>query len=212
MEQPIERALLLGDGDGRLALEILKKYPKCRIVSIDLSPGMQAKAKQRVEAHFGKLPWNYNLTCADARKCAFKPEGFDYIGLHFFLDCFNDADCAALVENCITSLASGGTLSYADFHIPAKQPMRAISWLLIKALYLCFRLTADLKTQRLPKLVWPRELNLNTNQHLLGGMLQCSIYTKAGKVSALDPVEAPSPRLKRLQRSKSSTPPHPSWT
>jgi len=151
-EKPIQRALLLGDGNGKLALEILKRYPKCRIVSIDLSSAMQDEARRRVKAHFGETPWNYHLTCADARKCAFSMDGFDFIGLHFFLDCFSDEDCDMLLEKCTLALKPGGTLSFADFNIPTKQPMRVFGWALIKALYFSFRLTTGLKTQRLPKL------------------------------------------------------------
>jgi len=175
---PIPRALLLGDGDGRLALELLKHSPNCSIVSIDSSEGMIEEANRRLEQHFGKVPENFRPACADALTCDFTLDSFDYIGLHFFLDCFSDDEAAQLIHRCSRALRPGGVISYADFQIPEKQPQRIIGKALVDSLYWAFRMTTNLQTKQLPKVQWPEALQAHATQSFLGGILRSEVLTK----------------------------------
>ena len=74
---------------------------------------------------------------------------YDLIVTHFFLDCLTQPELDSLVPRIANHLQPGALWLLSDFHIPAnlaKLPAR----LLVRALYLAFRILTNLRTTALP--------------------------------------------------------------
>lgn len=178
IDRPIKRALLLGDGNGSFAIELLKRHPQCQIDSVEISPNMLEISKQRIAKALKSESYAYHPILADARSYPFPEATYDFVGLHFFLDCFNDADCKHLIHEATRALESGGLLSFADFSIPTKQPYRCLAQFLVRGLYLGFRILAGLQTERLPNLLWPTPLKQIHSKGRLCGLLANKLFVK----------------------------------
>lgn len=82
--KPGQRVLDIGIGTG-LSLDA---YPRhCRVVGLDLSQRMLAKARKKVKAMNLQ---NVDLICADAMFCNFAPQSFDYILLSHVISVVSD--------------------------------------------------------------------------------------------------------------------------
>lgn len=81
---PGQRVLDIGIGTG-LSLDA---YPgHCHVVGMDISPGMLAKARQKV---IRRGLTNVDLICADALKCNLAPQNFDHIVLSYVVSVVSD--------------------------------------------------------------------------------------------------------------------------
>lgn len=179
-----KRILLIGDGNGSLAIELLKRYPNAEVSSLDYSAGMHSEARQRVQSTYGELPSRYTQIHANILHYPLNQGCYDYIALNFVLDCFNDTDCAILLQKCLNALRIGGYVAYGDFSIPNKQPNRWLSRCLLRLLYFCFWLGAGLKTKKLPKIHWPETLEIIHSRRFLAGLLQSKLYRYCPKTVA----------------------------
>jgi len=179
LQRPVHRALLLGDGNGSFAIELLQRHPDCRIDSLDISPKMLAISQRRIRQsvpHAAAANWHPIL--ADAKSHTLDGTDYDFIGLHFFLDCFKESDCQRIVRHMTAALQTDGILSFADFSIPQKQPHRSLAYIVVRSLYLGFNLMAGLKTKRLPSVDWPPALQLTHADQRLGGLLSNQVFVK----------------------------------
>jgi len=130
------RALVLGDGDGRF-LARLARVMHGTIDYVDVSPRMLALARARAGDRV-----RYIL--GDARTIPLPAAEYDLIVTHFFLDCFDELDGAALVNKIADAATPHARWLISEF--------RAASWwsrLCVGALYVFFRITTGLKTRRL---------------------------------------------------------------
>lgn len=200
MKDPAQRVLLLGDGYGALSIEILRRFPQCRIDSIDISPGMLEQARAQIEKILGEVPGGYQGICADALETDFGCRCYDYIGLNFFLDCFSSEQCRRIIDRCSEALKPDGLLAYGDFTLPEKRIGRAFGIVLIRLLYLGFKMTTGLKNQSLPKIEWPDNLKRIHQTERLGGLLEAKTF----KLRSATPESRP--RLKNISEGR----PHPS--
>jgi len=135
--------LLLGDGDGRFTAEFLSSNRAAQVGSIDLSKNMLALAAQRITA----LPFPtpaVRLLRADALTFPFEGP-YDLVVTHFFLDCLSDSQVQELVEKISRAATTDAKWIVSEF----RTPNRAAA-LLVKALYLTFRLLTGLRIDRLP--------------------------------------------------------------
>ena len=145
-----QRALVLGDGDGRFLARLLTQNPQIRADVVDLSPAMlrllngritKIRAQDRVTQH-----------CADARD--FTPTGspcaiYDVVVTHFFLDCLTTAEVQALAARIRSHLRPGARWIVSEFAIP-RGPLSIPARLIVLSLYAAFRLLTGLKAPRLP--------------------------------------------------------------
>ncbi|HML18667.1 MAG TPA: class I SAM-dependent methyltransferase [Bryobacteraceae bacterium] len=137
-----QRALVLGDGDGRFLVRLvdqnLRQHPGWAIDYVDVSGRMLELARARA----GEQGVTYHQ--ADALTMPL-PEGeYDLIVTHFFLDCFDERDAQALVEKVARSARSDARWLISEF--------RETSWWsrwMLRGLYLFFRITTGLETRRL---------------------------------------------------------------
>ena len=115
---PLEKALVLGEGDGRFLKVLLEAQPRCKITCVEGSPGMVQRAHARLAktATFS----NINFSIQDAR--SFIPENrtYDAVFTTFFLDCFTETQLQELMPLWLKGLKRGGLWYYTDFQQPAE--------------------------------------------------------------------------------------------
>jgi len=128
------RALVLGDGDGRALAALLAAAPNVQIDYVDVSARMLQLARQRA----GSVRVAYHQ--GDALSTPLPSEEYDLIVTHFFLDCFEEEDQARLIACVARAATPQAKWLVSEFRKPG---------LLVRALYLFFRVTTGLKTRRL---------------------------------------------------------------
>ncbi|MEM1222195.1 MAG: class I SAM-dependent methyltransferase [Verrucomicrobiota bacterium] len=178
IDQPINRALLIGDGNGSFAIELLKQHPSCQVDSLEISPKMLEVSRRRIHKAIGSGSYQLNAIPVDARDYTYREHHYDFIGLHFILDCFSNDDCAHVIQAVTHSLKVGGYVSYADFNIPPRQPLKLFSRCLVRCLYFGFNLSAGLETTKLPEFDWTEQLSPVAEYEQLKGLLRSLLMLK----------------------------------
>jgi ubiquinone/menaquinone biosynthesis C-methylase UbiE len=129
-----ERALCIGDGDGRFTELLLKAQPCMRVDVVERSRSMIRLARQRSSATF-----------FHANALAFTPDDrYDLVVTHFVLDTFTDAQVSTLVP-LVRKSAAGGFWLISEF-----QACGPASRFLIWLMYRFFRITAGLRVESIP--------------------------------------------------------------
>jgi SAM-dependent methyltransferase len=143
-----KRALVLGDGDGRFLAQLLAQNPRLHADAIDTSAIMLQLLRQRCEAVAANASTRLNTHQANALTCPLDPP-YDLIVTHFFLDCLAQPDLETLINRIAPTLSPGALWLVSDFQIPSG-PMRLPAKLLVRTLYLAFRILTGLRTTQLP--------------------------------------------------------------
>ncbi len=168
--QQCQRGLLIGDGDGRFSSALLKSNPNIQLASIDISQSMLETAKQRAGPNAPRL----TTYISDALEFPYPDETYDFIGLHFCLDCFSQNAIDLLLPQLSQALAPGGVIAYSDFK--ADKPWQK---LLVRGLYLCFRVGAGLKTKQLPEVKWSSSYATIAETEILSGLIFSRVLKKS---------------------------------
>ena len=135
------RALMLGEGDGRVLVRLvdaMRRTPGASIDYVDLSLKMLELARGRA----GTQCVVYHH--ADALSLPL-PEGeYDLVCTHFFLDCLNEQDAARLVDRVAGAMKPQARWVVSEFR-------RQTWWAraVVRSLYWFFLVTTGLKTTRL---------------------------------------------------------------
>ena len=137
------RVLVLGEGDGRFLVRLVEQNAGASIDYLDLSDRMLELARQRA----GTDQVTYHQ--GDALTFPIAIAEYDLVVTNFFLDCFDESDAARLVERIAAAARPRARWLIAEFRQPESgwQALWARVWL--RALYLFFRGTTGLKTNRL---------------------------------------------------------------
>ena len=143
-----KRALDLGDGDGRFLAQLLAQNPHLHAHAIDTSATMLQLLRHRCEAVAPNASTRLNTHQSDALTCPLDPP-YDLIVTHFFLDCLTQPDLDTLVNRIAPTLSPQAIWLVSDFQIPTG-PMRLPAKILVRALYLAFRILTGLRVTHLP--------------------------------------------------------------
>ena len=150
------RALVLGDGDGRFLAYLLARNPRLHADAVDLSPAMLRLLRLRAEAATPTAASRLATHTADA--LAFHPSAScDLVVTHFFLDCLTQPELDILVARTVPHLEPGALWLLSDFRIPPGS-LRLPASILIRTLYLAFRLLTGLRAAHLPDHASPLHL------------------------------------------------------
>lgn len=179
------RALIFGDGDGRVVARMLAAFPEMKAQAVDASPAMLRLLTQRVER--GGARERLRVSCVDAR--VFSPdERYDLVVTHFFLDCLTEEETRELIGSVRGSLVSGARWVVSEFEVGGGGPVRRGAFrLIVTGLYAAFRLLTGLRTRRIPP--W-RELLAGAGfvaverRTYLGGLLVSELWQLAGTTAA----------------------------
>jgi SAM-dependent methyltransferase len=141
-------ALVIGDGDGRFLARLLAQNPHLQADAVDTSATMLQLLRKRCEAAAPDAKDRLRTHQSNALTFPLQ-NSCDLIVTHFFLDCLTQCELDALVSR-IAKITLPGTLwLISDFRIPPGR-MRYPARLLVRSLYLAFRLLTGLRTTHLP--------------------------------------------------------------
>ncbi|MFK8111507.1 MAG: class I SAM-dependent methyltransferase [Rubripirellula sp.] len=143
----VDRALVLGDGDGRFLAELSRSHSNCQIISVEQSSEMLKRQQQRIQAP--NAVDRHTFVCQDAS--AYQPvqDSFDLMTTVFFLDCFTEEDLQRLLPQWLAGLRQGGVFYFVDFARPRRGWQRIRADLYLAVMHGFFRWTTGLGNRRL---------------------------------------------------------------
>jgi ubiquinone/menaquinone biosynthesis C-methylase UbiE len=142
------RALVLGDGDGRFLVDLLRANAEVQVDSLDVSAGMLALARRRVAAIPGAAS-RVRFLLADARTDAIPASGYDLVVTNFFLDCFRPTELAAVVRRVAGVCSANCAWVDGDFREPTKGWERIAARLTLATMYGFFGVATRLRARKL---------------------------------------------------------------
>ena len=110
------RALLAGEGNGRMLGACATALPECEFTIIDQSEAMLTQARRRWERIGGKQQVNFQ--CADLRDWRVETAGFDLVITNFFLDCFTSSELPRVIANLNAAASIQSRWMVTDFCVP----------------------------------------------------------------------------------------------
>jgi len=146
----VESARILGGGDGRFLEAFCQRQPDARVESVDFSPAMLRRQRQRVARSVPRADVDYR--CVDARHIEAEAEPVDLLVCNFFLDCFTPAELETLLPRMLAGLKPSGWFYYSDFAIPRSGWWRYKSALDQFVMHCFFRWQTGLRNRCLPDL------------------------------------------------------------
>lgn len=176
--QDIQRALIVGEGDGSFLLYFMKHFSDVDVTVVEASRRMVRRAQarlNRVGISSGRVTW----IVSDLADCTFESDSFDLIVTLFFFDNFNTDRALVYYQQLASAARMDAYWLCADFQIPEGgwREWRARFWL--KTLYLFFGIFAGLRVKNLPnyKIIFAADrierLEVKT---FCGDMLFSSLY------------------------------------
>lgn len=168
--QDASNVLILGDGDGRYTAQLLQTHRHMKVVVVDSSHAMLQQIRSRCQAD------SHRLTLVQSDVTHYTPaQSFDCVISHFLLDCLTPDQMDQLAQQ-VRLYAPQWILSEFDV------PQGHIAWvarLLIRMLYLLFRVLTGLKVHELPP--WRSALRaagyaMQQSQPLLRGILIAELW------------------------------------
>jgi SAM-dependent methyltransferase len=170
-------ALVLGDGDGRFTSKLLATNRNINVVAVDTSATMLQLLRQRCEASAPNASTRLRTLHSNALTFPLE-DSYDLVVTHFFLDCLTQSELDALVTRIAPTHTPGALWLISDFRIPSG-PMCVPARLIIRSLYLAFRLLTGLRTTHLPDHATPLTqagLTRISHQHRLVGLLTTELW------------------------------------
>jgi ubiquinone/menaquinone biosynthesis C-methylase UbiE len=143
---PPQRALILGEGDGRFLCELLRVHPSVVVDCVDASPRMLDLAQKRLAGALSQAKVRF----LNENILSWSPSGsYDLLVTNFVLDCFAEQELAAIIHKLVRAASVGAHLFLADFAIPQRSVFRihAKSWLAV--MYCFFRSTTGISAKEL---------------------------------------------------------------
>jgi ubiquinone/menaquinone biosynthesis C-methylase UbiE len=147
---PPEKILIWGEGNGRFLSECRRTWREARIVCADASKRMLQLAKRRLERH-GLATGAVEFLHADVFEWSPREHEFDLIVTHFFLDCFRAEQLQGIVGKLAVAARQKAAWLLADFQAPEVGLQRVRARLILKAMYLFFRIATRLPASRLTR-------------------------------------------------------------
>ncbi len=185
-EIPVPReVLMMGEGNGRCLLEMLRAFPSARFVCVDASARMLERARVCVESaglgasaiefvHADALDWKPPAAC------------FDLLVSNFFLDCFTADQLGVLVPGLSAAATSDARWLLADFCEPPSGFAKWRARWILRAMYFFFRRVTRLSARSLtPPDALLRRSGFTLCERRLSewGLLHCDVWRRAAAES-----------------------------
>ena len=144
-----QRALVVGEGNGRFLCELLRLHPEVEVDCIDASQRMLELAQERLERDWPEHMHRVRFLHRDFSAWTAPENHYDLLVTHFFLDCFAERELVGIVKKLARALTQEANWLLADFTIPENgiARLRARAWLAV--MYGFFRLTAGIEASEL---------------------------------------------------------------
>jgi SAM-dependent methyltransferase len=174
------RALILGDGDGRFLAQLLAQNPHRQADAVDTSATMLKLLRRRCEKASPNIPLRLQIHHTSALTfCPPQGEKYDLVVTHFFLDCLTQPDLELLISRIAPNLTPGALWLLSDFRVPSSGLMHFTAKLIVRFLYLAFRILTGLRTKHLPDhatALAHAGLTKISHQHQLAGLLTTELW------------------------------------
>ena len=144
----IRRVLMLGEGNGRCLVELLRTFPTAQFTCVDASARMLGCARARVKAH-ALDETAVEFIHMDALQWQPPATQFDLLVTHFFLDCFRPEQLASLVPRLAASSTPDARWLIADFREPDSGFAKWRARWILRAMYFFFRKATRLSATHL---------------------------------------------------------------
>jgi ubiquinone/menaquinone biosynthesis C-methylase UbiE len=165
------RVLIVGGGSGWILESIARQHPTgLSITYIDASGKMVALAKKKNTA--GN---NITFITADIAQTQLNEGSFDVVITPFLFDNFTQPVCDEVFNKLHLSLCKNGTWLFTDF----QQTTLRRHQLLLRAMYLFFRITSGIKARQLPDtggLFAAAGYSPVAQAQLMGGFIVATVY------------------------------------
>ena len=148
---PRPHVLVLGGGPGWVLTELLRQCPAARVLYLETSAAMLARAQARLRQHLPQAGAQVEFRQGSEQALKFA-EQFDAIVTFFVLDCFTLDDFSTGVARLQAARRPGAPWLVADFGPPQRWWQR----IMLRTMYLFFGLAVGLRAQQLPP--WPAAL------------------------------------------------------
>lgn len=173
-------ALILGEGNGRFVVELLRMHPDVEVEVVDASRRMIDLARARVERELADAVNRVRFCHADA--VSWQPSfSYDLIVTHFFFDCFNAGQIAALADKLAAAATENATWLLADFTVPESPLGRLRSRLSLVAMYSFFRIVSRIDAKTLvdaSPFVASHGFSLENEHRSLNGTLKSQLWRR----------------------------------
>lgn len=141
------RALLAGEGPGRMLEVCGRAWPRCDFTVLDASVGMIKEARRGWHREAGAT--RVNFIAADARDWPAPRGTFDLVVTNFFLDCFGPEDLKRIVGTLGRAAAPDATWLVNDFRLPPAGWRRLRARLVLGLAYGFFGAVTDISARRI---------------------------------------------------------------
>jgi ubiquinone/menaquinone biosynthesis C-methylase UbiE len=143
------RALIVGEGNGRFLCELLRAHPSVEVDCVDASQGMLQLARKRLERAWPDRVQRVRFLHHDLTSWSPPEQHYDLLVTHFFLDCFAEAQLAAIVRRLAQAATENADWLLADFCVPDRRVARLHARVWLAVMYRFFRVTAGIGARRL---------------------------------------------------------------
>jgi SAM-dependent methyltransferase len=177
--QGAQRALLLGDGDGRFLARLLAANPGLTADVIDSSRSMLDVLEKRIKGMGGKARQRIRLHHSDAL-CSKAVGSYDLVVSHFFLDCFFPEQIEQLLDRLLPHAGRRAQWVVSEFSVLRQPPGSYLSAGIVGLLYRAFGLLTGLAVRELPDYAasfHKRGLTLSREETFLGGLLRSQLWS-----------------------------------
>ncbi|MEM9367340.1 MAG: class I SAM-dependent methyltransferase [Planctomycetota bacterium] len=119
---PPQRVLVLGDGNGRLLAQLIRRLPEARFISVDQSPSMlkQQMARTGDQAHRVRFVASRIDRDFDWSRAHLKLDEVELVVAAFFFDCFCREELRTIAQALVASLRPHARIYWVDFLEPAR--------------------------------------------------------------------------------------------
>lgn len=180
----VQRALVLGDGDGRFTQQLLRENPTVRVDAVDASAKMLQALIRRSQAMNAST--RVKAIHADIRLWSPDSIKYELVVTNFFLDCLTPPELDELIQRLASNITPETRWLVSEFAIPEKGLRRPLAHGLIRSLYFAFRLLTGLRVQKLPnhEQVFMRNgFQKLRSSHFLGGLLVSELWQAPQRAS-----------------------------
>ena len=170
------RILIAGVGHGHFLRALVRRFPRCEVVSVDASAGMLQRARRSVGG-------NSRVQFVHAALPEWQPplQAFDCLVTHFFLDCFSPAELPVIVGGLAQAARPRATWLVTDFAIPSRGWKRRRARAIEAAMYAFFGPVAGIGARTLTPpddLLLGHGFRLSARQQYEWGLLQADLWTR----------------------------------
>lgn len=140
------RALLVGEGHGRMLEACARALPRCEFTVLDRSEGMLRQAQRRWR-RLGRTP-PATFQAVDVRTWTAAGCDFDLVVTNFFLDCFAPDELARVIAGISAAASPSAHWLVSDFAVPETGWRRVRARAVLALAYGFFRTATDISARR----------------------------------------------------------------